>query len=175
MAVSLVPGSNRIEARAEDRAGNLSPIAAVTVTFDPPSLTASPSTIQVCDGTGQGVTTLSWSLPSGVSAEVRIGSTTGTLFAAVSGSGSKTTGKWVRNNTRFFLVNCADGSALASVTVAVTSAGCPAGVASTLSGARTRQTSDHASMNSEKATQSAVSAAPEGPWRDQTKTVAGGI
>ncbi|HZN04772.1 MAG TPA: NosD domain-containing protein, partial [Candidatus Polarisedimenticolia bacterium] len=34
---TLVPGENRIEAQAQDRAGNLSPIAGVIVTYQPPT------------------------------------------------------------------------------------------------------------------------------------------
>jgi len=84
------------------------------------SLTAEPSPIEVCDGSGLGATVMHWSLPPGVAAEIRIGSKTGTLFATVSGSGSKATGKWVKDGTKFYLVRKVDGIELATLAVSVT-------------------------------------------------------
>ncbi len=65
------------------------------------------------------------SVYSPVANQVRVGSPTGTLFASnPAGNSTNTTGKWVANGTLFYIVNTADGSTLASVSVGVTTAGC---------------------------------------------------
>lgn len=95
------------------------------------SIAASPNPVKACDGSGLGVTNVSWSARGVSIVEVRLGSPTGTLFARTGPEGSKTTGKWVRNGTKFFLQNVTGGMALdslhtlATVTIAVTSNGCP--------------------------------------------------
>jgi hypothetical protein len=58
----------------------------------------------VCDGTGLGVTHLSWSAPAGGAVEVRVGKPDGALFARTGNVGEKDTGKWVGDGAVFFLV-----------------------------------------------------------------------
>ena len=100
------------------------------------SISASPNPIQVCDGTGLGVTTLSWSVTNVSSVQVRINAPNGTLFASSGPSGGQqTTGKWVTNGMVFYLQNVSGGlpltsaNTLATVTVGVTSDGCPMPIA----------------------------------------------
>jgi hypothetical protein len=92
------------------------------------TLTASPNPIQVCDGTGLGVTHLSWSFPGGGTVEVRVGKPDGTLFAQTGGVGEKDTGKWVSEGTNFYLVLPAvpgkPMAVLGSTKVHVTKEGC---------------------------------------------------
>ncbi|MDX2040804.1 MAG: RHS repeat-associated core domain-containing protein [Acidobacteriota bacterium] len=97
------------------------------------TLTASPNPIQVCDGTGQGITTLTWSVTGAgaSSVQLRAGAPNGTLVASGGTSGNVTTGKWVTNGTVFYLQNVTGGLpltseyTLATVTVATTTQGCP--------------------------------------------------
>jgi hypothetical protein len=95
-------------------------------------LTASPNPIQVCDGSGLGATTLTWTTTGVAAAQLRIGSPTGVQLGQSSPSGFFTTGKWVYHNTPFFLVNAANGVTLATQTVAVNSTNCPSGGTLTL-------------------------------------------
>jgi hypothetical protein len=96
------------------------------------SISASPNPIQVCDGSGLGVTTISWSVANVTAVDVRLNAPNGTLFVS-SGppGGQQTTGKWVNNGMVFYLQNVSDGrpltsaNTLATVTVGVTSNGCP--------------------------------------------------
>src|SRR4051794_28748031 len=71
------------------------------------TLGGSPDPAQVCDGSGMALITISWNAadvnPGRV--EVRVGSATGTLFAAGFNVGSAVTGKWVTNNMAFFLIH----------------------------------------------------------------------
>jgi len=75
-------------------------------------ITASPNPIVTCDGSGMGVTTISWTSQG----QIHVGSPGGPLFAE-GGAGSKETGKWVSNGTTFFLT--ANGTTLGSTTVSV--------------------------------------------------------
>jgi hypothetical protein len=73
------------------------------------------------------MTTLTWTSAPVVSAtEVRVGSPTGPLFSAARNF-TKATGKWVFDGTTFYLQDVSGGlnNTLATVTVPVTSAGCP--------------------------------------------------
>mgnify|MGYP006936274053 CR=1 FL=1 len=92
------------------------------------TLTASPNPIQVCDGTGLGVTHLSWSVPTGGTVEVRVGKPDGTLFAQTGNIGEKDTGKWVGEGTVFYLVRAAvagrPAAVLGTTKVHVTREGC---------------------------------------------------
>ncbi|KAA0254751.1 hypothetical protein FBQ97_11660 [Acidobacteria bacterium ACD] len=92
------------------------------------TLTADPNPVQVCDGSGLGVTTLSWKGPAGKIVEVRVGSPDGVLFAQTGSTGTKATGKWVSNNTVFYLQRVGaegqPGETVATVRVAVTREGC---------------------------------------------------
>jgi len=97
------------------------------------TITANPSPIQVCDGSGLGITTLSWSSTGTTEVQVRVGSTNGALFADTGPSGSWTTGKWVVNSTVFYLQDVSGGlpltsnNTLATVAVNLTTTGCRAG------------------------------------------------
>lgn len=88
----------------------------------PGVLVAEPNPIQVCEGT-VGVTTLHnrSSVPGAV--EIRIGSSTGKLFAAVGRDGKAETGKWVTDGMQFVLLNGSE--TIGSVTVGLTRQGCP--------------------------------------------------
>jgi glucose/arabinose dehydrogenase len=94
------------------------------------SISASPNPVQVCDGTGKGVTTVTWSSSAVSSAEVHIGSPSGALFSRQA-KGSLQTGKWVAEGTTFYLQNTSGGlpltsaNTLASVVAHVTTTGCP--------------------------------------------------
>ncbi len=93
------------------------------------TLTASPNPIRVCDGSGLGMTRLSWSAPDGLAVEVRVGKPDGALFARTGSVGEKETGKWVGEGAVFYLVRPgAPGtppSVLGSTEVHVTKEGCP--------------------------------------------------
>jgi hypothetical protein len=99
-------------------------LATVTVNVQTCSLTANPNPVQVCDGTGLGVTTLTWSAPGYANTQLRIGSPTGVLFTSGGATGSATTGKWVSNGTVFYLVDAATGATLATTTVAIWTENC---------------------------------------------------
>ena len=91
------------------------------------TITASPNPIQVCDGSGLGVTHLAWQGPAGRAVEVRLNKPDGTLFARTGSLGEADTGKWVVNGTVFYLVDPSSGAAqpvMATVKVGVTKAGC---------------------------------------------------
>lgn len=95
------------------------------------TITASSNPIQVCDGTGQGITTLSWTVSGVTASEVHVGAPNGALFSySPTGPGSETTGKWVTNGTVFYLQDVSGGlpltsaNTLATVAVSVDSIGC---------------------------------------------------
>ncbi|MGA7414708.1 MAG: hypothetical protein WBW33_29835 [Bryobacteraceae bacterium] len=82
------------------------------------SLIATPQRINPGDGSGLGVTTLSWSaLSSNVA--VHVGSADGPLFAAGGNTGTATTGKWVVDGMVFYLVDSNSSQTLQTVTVQV--------------------------------------------------------
>lgn len=96
------------------------------------TITADPNPIRVCDGTGKGVTNISFTFPADDMLEIHIGSPDGVLFGRPAASGTQPTGKWVVDGTLFFLQDVSGGrpltadNTLAKVSVGVTSAGCPA-------------------------------------------------
>jgi hypothetical protein len=93
------------------------------------TLTLTPDPIQVCDGSGAGVTTVNWNA-NGISAtQVRVGSPTGTLFAAGGALGSAATGKWVTNGLTFYLLDAMTGATLATATAQIVTTGCGVGLA----------------------------------------------
>jgi hypothetical protein len=99
----------------------------VTQSEGPRILWAQPNPIQVCDGTGLGVAQISWATPV-AAVELRVGSSTGTLFTIGSGSGTARTDKWVADGTTFFLLQ-RDAQkpapdTLATLTVRVSERGC---------------------------------------------------
>jgi hypothetical protein len=93
-------------------------------------INASPETIVVCDDSRLGVTTLTWSSRQGIQIEIRVGAPDGALFARSQQDGSSQTGKWVADQTVFFMQNVSDGKPLtaentiATAVVRVTSEGC---------------------------------------------------
>ncbi len=100
------------------------------------SITAGPNPIQVCDDTGLGVTTLSWSTSGTGEVDVRVGAPNGTLFVTAGPTGSATTGKWVNHGMVFYLQNASYGdrtsaaNTLAIVSVGTTTSGCAVSCAS---------------------------------------------
>ena len=94
------------------------------------TITANPNPIPVCDGSGVGITTVSYTFAKGAMAELRLGSPDGTLFAAPATNGKATTGKWVGEGMTFFLQDVSGGrpltveNTMASVRVSLTNAGC---------------------------------------------------
>jgi hypothetical protein len=110
-----------------------SPLATPPLQARNATLTADPNPIKVCDGSGLGVTTLTYSFQPPVAVTkvcVSSPSCTATMATAVSG-GRVTTGKWVGNETVFYLQDVTGGRALApentlaTATIRVTTAGCP--------------------------------------------------
>jgi hypothetical protein len=95
------------------------------------TLTATPSTIKVCDNSGKGITTLVWNSKGAAAVELRVGKPDGDLFAATLGNGNFATGKWVTNGMKFFLQDVSGGKPLTpentitTITVNVTTEGCP--------------------------------------------------
>jgi len=85
-------------------------------------MVAGPSTPPVCDGSGRGMTTLSWEHTGPV--EIRLGSADGRLFATGAPSGSVETGKWVIDGLNFVLVDKATGDELQDLAVDNTVFGC---------------------------------------------------
>jgi glucose/arabinose dehydrogenase len=89
------------------------------------TITANPNPIYVTDGTGQGITTLSWNSAS-ASVEVHVNAPDGVLLArSGSGRSSQTTDKWVSDGTTFYLQDVSgnlpltQANTLATVSVAV--------------------------------------------------------
>lgn len=83
------------------------------------SLIASPNPIPVCDGTGYGVTRLTFDAGRPGNFEIRAGGPNGVLFAQVGPTGSVETGKWVGDGHLFYLKDSANGEVLASALVRV--------------------------------------------------------
>jgi len=95
------------------------------------TIKADPNPVKVCDGTGAGITNLSWSADVDT-IEVRIDAPDGSLFAHTGAAGgSKPTGKWVRDGTIVYLQDLSDGKSLSAdntittLTLRVTTEGCP--------------------------------------------------
>lgn len=94
-------------------------------------LTASPNPIKVCDKSGTGMTTLSWTATGTTAIEVRVGKPDGDLFAKAVPDGTWKTGKWVGDGMIFYLQDVSGGKPLtaentiATLVVNVTVAGCP--------------------------------------------------
>ena len=95
------------------------------------AIQAAPNPIQVCDGSGLGITTLHYKfLPPVKTVDVRIGSPSGPQMAHSTIEMSSTTGKWVNDGMIFYLQDVSDGkpltpeNTLATVTVKLTNAGC---------------------------------------------------
>lgn len=96
------------------------------------SIKADPNPIRVCDGSGLGVTTLTYTfLPPVQAVYVRANSPSGAGMAYAMTPGSSPTGKWVGDGTVFYLQDVSNGKSLtpdntlATVTVNTTTTGCP--------------------------------------------------
>jgi hypothetical protein len=81
-----------------------------------PWITASPNPILVPVGSPYGVTTINWDAPGYPTAQVRVGSPTGSLFNQ-GASSSVQTGDWVTNGMVFYLISASGGTTLATVPV----------------------------------------------------------
>ena len=94
------------------------------------TITAVPNPIRVCDGTGLGVTKLSWTSVGPDTVEVHVSSPDGELFARTISTGTSETAKWVADGMTFFLQDVSGGkpltpeNTLATVAVKVNNAGC---------------------------------------------------
>ena len=94
------------------------------------SLTASPNPIKVCDGSGLGTTTLSWTSKGTTAVEVHVGKPDGKLFAQSGARGSEATGNWVTGGMVFYLQDVSDKrpltpeNTLGTVTARLTTEGC---------------------------------------------------
>jgi hypothetical protein len=80
--------------------------------------------IRSCDGSGAASVLIRWQAMRSFTVQIRKDSTYGELVAYGGSSGSVTTGSWVRNGTRFFLIDSSTRATLGSVTAYVTSSGC---------------------------------------------------
>ena len=95
-----------------------------TVTF-----TAAPA---VCNASGKGIVTLTWSAPGLSNLVIRVGSSAGSaLTGPLGSSGTAATGDWVTNGMQFFLVD-STGHTLASTTASVNCAGSGGGTGGTV-------------------------------------------
>lgn len=109
-------------------------------------LVATPNPAPVCDSSRLGVTELTWDYPDIM--DIRVGASDGALFASAKGSGSKATGKWVKDGTEFYMINRATGKTIQKLPVNTTVLGCMNNPAGTFRGAPgTQHTNwlDHAS------------------------------
>jgi hypothetical protein len=94
------------------------------------TIKAEPNPIRVCDGSGLGITTISYTLSEQEVIEVHIDSPDGPLFARQGISGTATTGKWVSEGMVFYLQDVSSGKSLtaentlATVRVSLTTVGC---------------------------------------------------
>jgi len=66
----------------------------------------------LADASGMGATTLSWSSEGTDAVEMRVGAPDGPLLSRTAGSGSVTTGKWVRDGMVFYLQDVSDDAPL---------------------------------------------------------------
>ena len=97
------------------------------------SLRATPNPIPVCDGTGLGSTTLSYTSKGASAIEIHRDSPSGPLLYSGGPTGSVTTAKNVSDGTRFFLQNVSGGLPLTpantldsvQVQIRVKTKGCP--------------------------------------------------
>lgn len=96
------------------------------------SIKANPNPIQVCDGSGLGVTALTYTfLPPVEVVDVRVGSPAGVQMVRSKNGDVVKTGKWVNNGTIFYLQDVSNGmsltpdNTLAAVEINVTTTGCP--------------------------------------------------
>ena len=119
---------NKAPASAPTNTAAVAPKPKTTATG---KLTASPNPIKVCDKSGAGMTTLTWTAVGTNAIEIRVGRPDGDLFAKAVPDGSWKTGKWVGDGMVFYLQDVSGGKPLtaentiATAVVNVTAAGCP--------------------------------------------------
>ncbi len=85
-------------------------------------MVANPNPTPVCDGSGLGMTEMSWGDEGNV--EVHVDSADGPLFASSGSAGSQETGKWVRDGQYFVLVDTDSSEVLQEIQVDTTGLGC---------------------------------------------------
>ncbi len=78
-----------------------------------PELEIRPPAAVSADHLGMAVVTLRWIAPAGTAVQVHVGRCDGPLLASSDGSGTAQTGRWVRDNTTFYLQDVTAGKALA--------------------------------------------------------------
>ncbi len=94
------------------------------------TLSASPNPIQVCDSSGQGAPTLTWSATGVTAVQIRRGAPNGPLVGSGGTSGSAIANQ-TTNGTVFYLQNVTGGlpltsaNTLTTATVTITQQGCP--------------------------------------------------
>ena len=101
-----------------------------TPTNDFPLVTT-PAPIAVCDQSARGVTTRTWRYPEVV--ELRLNSPEGPLVGR-GRAGSQETGKWIKDDTEFFVVDEASGEVLQELPLDLTVFGCAGGAPGTFRG-----------------------------------------
>ncbi len=85
------------------------------------SISAYPNPIGVTDGSGLGVTALTWNSTGTTGVEVHIGSPNGPLFShSTAGAWTATTGKWVSNGMTFYLQDVSNGMPLVAANTLAT-------------------------------------------------------
>src|ERR1043166_1230691 len=96
------------------------------------SIKANPNPIQVCDGSGLGVTALTYTfLPPVEVVDVRVGSPAGVQMVRSRNGDVVKTGKWVNDGTIFYLQDVSNeksltpDNTLAAVEINVNTTGCP--------------------------------------------------
>ncbi len=90
-------------------------LATTTVMVRTGSISANPNPVTVTDGSGLGVTQLTWNSAGTSSVEIHVGSPSGPMFSrSTSGAWTATTGKWVGNGTIFYLQDVSGGLPLTS-------------------------------------------------------------
>lgn len=95
------------------------------------NFSADPNPIRVCDGSGLGITALSWQAPGVAATEVHVNAPDGPLLARAGAEGKATTHKWVTEAMVFYLQDVSGGAHPAAantigiVTVSLTTNGCP--------------------------------------------------
>jgi len=88
-------------------------------------MVASPAAALVCDGSGNGTTTLNWQHTGQVEIQIRTAANPdGRVFARGGATGSAPTGKWVKDGTFFDLYDMASMELIQSVQVNATVLGC---------------------------------------------------
>ncbi|HKQ53664.1 MAG TPA: LamG-like jellyroll fold domain-containing protein [Pyrinomonadaceae bacterium] len=135
---NLGVGNYAFRAKAIDGAGasTFSAYANVSVVSPPAptgSLSAVPGQINVCDGSGLGVISLSWTTTGASTVSLRTGAPNGAELTSGGPTGSFTTAKTIDDGATIYLQNTTGGLALtsantlATVTLRVTSNGCAQG------------------------------------------------